>query len=116
MEQTVTTRKDFLTKASKAAVGLTAVAGISSLVTTANTQAKTIVTPWPWPYAQLDVEAVRIQGHNLYWNDKDCAAGVFGALVNALVTAVGDPWTNMPMEVMLLAEAEEMRGVHYAVV
>ncbi len=100
MEQNFT-RKDFLTKASKAAVGLTAVAGISSLVTTANTQAKTIVTPWPWPYAQLDVEAVRIQGHNLYWNDKDCAAGVFGALVNALVTAVGDPWTNMPIEVML---------------
>ena len=42
MEKTVTTRKDFLTKASKAAVGLTAVAGISNLVTTANTQAKTI--------------------------------------------------------------------------
>lgn len=100
MEKNVT-RKDFLTKASKAAVGLTAVAGISSLVTTANTQAKTVVTPWPWPYAQLDAEAVRIQAHNLYWNDKDCCAGTFGALVNALSTAVGDPWPSLPMEVML---------------
>lgn len=41
------TRKDFLLNASKAAVGMTAVAGISSLVTTANTQAKTLATPWP---------------------------------------------------------------------
>jgi hypothetical protein len=100
MEKNVT-RKDFLMKASKAAVGMTAVAGISSLVTTANTQAKTLVTPWPWPYTQLDPEAVRIQAHNLYYNGKDCCAGTFGGITTALVTAIGDPWTNFPMEVML---------------
>lgn len=95
------TRKDFLLNASKAAVGMTAVAGISSLVTTATTQAKTNITPWPWPYTQLDPEAVRIQAHYLYWNDKDCSAGVFGALTTALANALGEPWTNLPMEVML---------------
>lgn len=95
------TRKDFLLKTSKAAVGMTAVAGISSLVTTANTQAKTKITPWPWPYTQLDPEAVRIQAHYLYWNDKDCSAGTFGAISTALSAVNPDPWANMPMEVML---------------
>lgn len=95
------TRKDFLTNASKAAVGVTAIAGLSSLVTTASTKANTKVTPWPWPYQTLDPEAVRIQAHYLYWNGKDCCAGVFGAIANALAAAIGDPWTNMPMEIML---------------
>jgi len=95
------TRKDFLMKTGRAAVGITAVAGLSSLVTTANTQAKTKLTPWPWPYTSLDAEAVRIQAHNFYWNDKDCSSGTFGGIISALATAIGDPWTNLPMEVML---------------
>jgi len=40
------TRKDFLLKSSRAAVGITAIAGASSLLTTA-INAKTLVTPWP---------------------------------------------------------------------
>lgn len=94
-------RKDFLVNASKAAVGITAVAGASSLITTASVQAKTPVTPWPWPYAQLDPYDVRIQAHYLYWNGKDCASGTFGGITDALSTALGDPWTNLPMEIML---------------
>lgn len=94
------TRKDFLLKTSKAAVGITAVAGISSLVTTATTKANTKVTPWPWPYTALDKEAVRIQGHYLFYNDKDCCAGTFGAISTALATALGEPWTSLPMEIM----------------
>lgn len=95
------TRKDFLTNASKAAVGVTAVAGLSSLLTTATAKAGTKVTPWPWPYQALNADEVRIQAHSLYWNGKDCAAGVFGALVNALANSIGEPWTNLPMEIML---------------
>lgn len=95
------TRKDFLLNASKAAVGMTAVAGISSLVTTANTQAKTLATPWPWPYVQLDPEAVRIQAHNLYYGGKACCAGTFGGITTALANALPDPWANLPMEIML---------------
>ncbi|GIK61646.1 MAG: T9SS type A sorting domain-containing protein [Ignavibacteriota bacterium] len=94
------TRKDFLLKSSKAAVGITAIAGATSLITTA-VNAKPPVTPWPWPYTQLDPEAVRIQAHNLYWNGKDCCAGVFGAIVQALATAIGEPWASLPMEIML---------------
>ena len=99
--KTMLLEKTFWLKASKAAVGVTAIASISSLVTTASTKATTKVTPWPWPYTQLDAEAVRIQAHYLYWNDKDCCAGTFGAITSALATAVGDPWTNLPMEIML---------------
>lgn len=94
-------RKDFLLKTSKAAVGITAVASVSSLVTTASTKANTKVTPWPWPYTTLDKEAVRIQAHSLYWNDKDCCAGTFGAISSALAAAIGDPWLSLPMEIML---------------
>jgi len=100
MENNVT-RKDFLLKTSKAAVGITAIAGLSSLVTTASTKANAKVTSWPWPYTQLNAEAVRIQAHYLYWNDKDCSAGTFGGITSALVTAIGDPWTNLPLEIML---------------
>ena len=98
MENTIT-RKDFLLKSSKAAVGITAVAGASGLIATA-AHAKPL-TPWPWPYQTLDPEAVRIQAHSLYWNEKDCCAGVFGAITSALTTAIGDPWTDLPMEIML---------------
>ena len=100
MENSVT-RKEFLLKTSKAAVGATAIAGLSSLITTASTKANAKVTPWPWPYTQLDPEAVRIQAHYLYWNDKDCCSGTFGGITSALATAIGDPWTNLPMEIML---------------
>lgn len=95
------TRKDFLLNASKAAVGMTAVAGISSIITTANTQAKTMATAWPWPYTQLDPEAVRIQAHSLYYGGKACCAGTFGAITSALTDALPDPWASLPMEIML---------------
>jgi hypothetical protein len=94
------TRKDFLMRSTKAAVGITAIAGASSLLTTATTKGNTKVN-WPWPYVQLNPDEVRIQAHYLYWNDKDCCAGVFGAIAQALSAAVGEPWTNLPMEIML---------------
>lgn len=94
------TRKDFLVNASKAAVGVTAVAGVTNLITTATAKGNSKVA-WPWPYQAVDVDQVRIQAHNLYWNDKDCCSGVFGAVVNALAATVGDPWNSIPMEIML---------------
>ena len=46
MEKEIT-RKDFLLKSSKAAVGITAIAGASSLLTTATVKGKTTLTPCP---------------------------------------------------------------------
>lgn len=94
-------RKDFLTNASKAAVGVTAVAGLSSLLTTATASAGTKITPWPWPYQAVDLEAIRIRAHHLKLNGYECCSGCFGAFVEAQTQLMGDPWTNMPYEVML---------------
>lgn len=95
------TRKEFLTNTSKYAVG--AMAGVIGL--NALSGGKILASPkdytWPWPYQALDPEDVRIRAHHLYWNDKDCASGVFGSFVEALREKIGDPWNSMPIEVML---------------
>lgn len=95
------TRKEFLTNTSKYAVG--AIAGVVGLNALAG--GKILASPkdytWPWPYQPLDPEDVRLRAHHLFWNDKDCASGVFGALVEALREKIGEPWTSMPIEVML---------------
>ena len=93
------TRKDFLVNASKAAIGATAIASLASLATTAT--AGTKVTAWPMPYQTLDPEDIRLRAHHLYWADKDCCSGVFGAFTQALTEKQPDPWGGIPMEVML---------------
>jgi len=94
-------RKEFLASTSKYAVG--AVAGVVGLNALAGGKilANGKTTAWPWPYATLDPEAVRLKAHHLYWSDKDCASGVFGGLVEALTELMPDPWSGMPIEVML---------------
>ncbi|MDP3682567.1 MAG: C-GCAxxG-C-C family protein, partial [Ignavibacteria bacterium] len=93
------TRKDFLVNASKAAIGATAIASLASLATTAT--AGTKVTAWPMAYQTLDPEDIRLRAHHLYWADKDCCSGVFGAFTQALTEKLPDPWGGIPMEVML---------------
>ncbi len=100
MERNVT-RKDFLVKTSKAALGVTAVASISSLITTATTKAGTKITPWPWPYQPVNLESIRIRAHHLKLNGYECCSGCFGAFVEAQAQLIGEPWTQMPYEVML---------------
>ncbi len=97
----VLTRKEFLTNTSKYAVG--AVAGVAGLNVLAGGKllGNTKEYTWPYPYATLDPETARIKTHTLYWNEKDCCAGVFGGLVECLKEKVGEPWTNFPIEVML---------------
>jgi len=101
MEQKGISRKEFLSNTSKFAVG--AVAGIAGLNTLAGGKvlANTNAFEWPYPYATLDPEVARVKAHTLYYSDKDCCAGVFGGLVEALKDAVGDPWNTFPIEIML---------------
>ncbi len=95
------TRKDFLVNSSKAAVGLTAVGALSSLITTATTKAGTKDTAWPWPYVALDPDEARIKAHYHYYNGLACCAGVFGAVLDLLKANVGDPFNALPTELML---------------
>lgn len=101
MESKTIDRKEFLTSTSKYAVGAAIGAvGMSSLFGSA-IQASPKNATWPWPYIAIDPEAARLKAHNLYWTDKDCAAGVFGAFTELLKEKMPDPWTGMPMEVLL---------------
>lgn len=94
-------RKEFLVNSSKAAVGITAVAGLSSLITSATAKAGTKDATWPWPYVQLDPDEARIKAHYLYYNGKACCAGTFGGILELLKIKVGDPYNSLPMEIML---------------
>lgn len=94
-------RKSFLSNTSKYAIG--AVAGVAGINAIAGSKllANTNEFTWPYPYAQIDPELARIKAHTLYWNDKDCCAGVFGGIVQCLAEAIGEPWSSFPIEVML---------------
>lgn len=97
----VISRKDFLSNSSKYAIG--AVAGVAGLNMMAGGKllADTNSYTWPYPYVAIDPELARIKCHTLYWNGKDCCAGVFGGIVECLKTAIGEPWSSFPIEVML---------------
>lgn len=101
MEKKGLSRKEFLANSSKFAVG--AVAGIAGLNTLAGGKlmAKSSSTEWPYPYATLDPEVVRVNAHTLYYDEMDCCAGAFGGLVKSLSDLMGEPWTSFPVEIML---------------
>lgn len=60
------------------------------------------VTPWPWPYKTLDVEDVRKRGHKAYF-DGGCGYGAFNAIVSALADTLGDPFAQIPTQMMFFA-------------
>jgi hypothetical protein len=93
-------RKEFFKKGIQYSVGVTAGAmGLQAL--TGNTvQGKTSYT-WPCPYSQLDPEVVRISGHDAFYSGKGCSYGAFHAIIQALRTAVGTPYTEIPTELMI---------------
>jgi len=104
MTKKTISRKAFFSDSTKLVAGsIAGIAGINLLVK-GQLKAETLkpaTTQWPYPYAILDIEEVREKAHFLYWNGKDCASGVFGAFTELLSLAVGEPWTNLPMEIML---------------
>ena len=105
MEKKKLTRKEFMVNTSKYAIGAAVgVAGINAIMSGNELRAgsnNSNSANWPYPYAALDAEETRLVAYSLYWNGKDCSSGVFGALVQKLEIAVGDPWTGFPIEVLL---------------
>jgi len=95
------TRKQFLVNAAKfsvaTAVGAVGISALSNKSVNAKPQAYT----WPWAYTYVDPEVVRIRAHDLYWEGKDCSAGVFGAFLEVLSESLGEPWNLIPVEIML---------------
>ncbi len=99
-------RKEFFKDTSKYALGATiGVIGYGALANN-KVQAETKGSQsWPYPYAALDPEVVRQYAHAKYWNGYACCAGTFGAIVQALSEAIGDPWTTFPIEIMKYGSA-----------
>lgn len=100
MESNVT-RKEFIRTGAKYAAGVAIGAGAMNVLAGGKTHAGTMITPWPWPYQALDVEAVRILGHDAYWEGKGCSYGAFHAIATKLREVLPDPWNQLPSEIML---------------
>lgn len=101
MEKKLYSRKDFLANSTKyvagAAVGVVGLSTIAGGKLFGNVKEYT----WPYPYTALDPEVARLKTHTLYWNGMDCGAGVLGGITECLKDAIGDPWNNFPIEIML---------------
>lgn len=97
-------RKQFLANSAKfslaAAIGIGGISALTSKSVEASPPSPQSYN-WPWTYAYVDPDEVRIKAHDLFWADKDCASGVFGSFLEVLKEKVGEPWSLMPMEVML---------------
>jgi Putative redox-active protein (C_GCAxxG_C_C)/FlgD Ig-like domain len=95
------TRKEFLKTGARYAAGVAVGAGVVNMVTHSNMKAGGLAYTWPWPYQTLDVEAVRILGHDAYWAGKGCSYGSFHAIATKLREVLPDPWDALPSEIML---------------
>jgi hypothetical protein len=101
MDQPIT-RQDFLRSGTKIAAGAALSVGAIQLLTNSGARANKLITPWPWPYQALDVEQVRILGHDTYWTaGKGCSYGAFHAIAQKLREVLPDPWNDLPSEIML---------------
>lgn len=102
-------RKKFLQNSSKFAIGAAVGVAGFNLLTSGNKaygETKEVKSyTWPYPYATLNPEVVRLYAHTKYYGGMACCAGVFGALVQALGETIGSPWTEMPIEIMKFGSA-----------
>ena len=95
------TRKEFLSNSKKLAIGVAAgVAGFGA-INGKDAQGNPRTYSWPFPYAKLDPEVARIAAHDLFWGGKACCAGTFGGVLSQLQEVVGEPFTSIPMELMI---------------
>ena len=100
MEQTID-RKTFLHDAVKYGAGAAVGAGVLGMFVNGVTHAETKGAVWPYPYALLDPEKVRIKGHDAYYSGKGCCYGAFHAIIDELRTVVGEPYISLPTEMMI---------------
>ena len=94
-------RKEFLQNGTKIDAGAALGMGALQLFSNSAAHANKLVTPWPWPYNAVDVETVRIAGHDAYWEGKGCSYGAFQAIASSLRLLLPDPWNQLPSEIML---------------
>nr|NQU90316.1 C-GCAxxG-C-C family protein [Bacteroidota bacterium] len=96
------TRSDFVKKSAILFAGVTGVGLGAGLLASKKAEAEVIDrTEWPWPYATLDAEEVRILAHDSFWGGFACSAGAFHAIITKLHESLGDPYTDFPTKMMV---------------
>ncbi len=96
------TRSDFFKKTALVAGGVAATGMGLGMIGGKNAEAGVLnKTVWPWPYATLDPEEVRILAHDSFWGGYACCAGAFHAIITKLEETVGEPYVEFPTKMMI---------------
>ncbi|MCB2205133.1 C-GCAxxG-C-C family protein [bacterium] len=95
------TRKQFLRNGTKYVAGIAVGAAALNAMDLKPLQAFTKTAAWPYPYAELDIEAVRIAAHDAFWSGKGCSYGAFYGIMFELRKQIGEPWDSFPPEIMI---------------
>jgi hypothetical protein len=92
-------RRGFFSNAAKHAAGVSAGFVGLGILAANRSLAQSQNPPWPWPYAKLDPDYVRILGHDSYYVN-GCGYAGFYAIIQALAEKVGAPFNSIPPELM----------------
>lgn len=95
------TRKQFLRNGTKYAAGVAVGAAALNALDFKPLNAFTKAAEWPYPYAELDTEVVRVAAHDAFWSGKGCSYGAFEGIASALRATIGEPYDTLPSEIMI---------------
>jgi len=91
-------RRRLFTDTGKLVVGAALGAGIIGVGSRSVIQGRADEAPeWPWPYAELDPQAVAAKAYEIF-PQGHCMYAAFGSIVLALRDRVGYPYTVIPIE------------------
>lgn len=88
-------RRNFLANAAVFTAGALVAGGALGGVKSGRAEAA--YTPMPWPYAILDIEAVRRKAYENYFIG-GCMYATTSSLLTNLIQTVGAPWDSLPMD------------------
>jgi len=94
------TRKEFLASTTRGVAAASIGAIGMGLLTAEDGNAAPVA--WPWPYTRLDRDEVRKAAHKSYY-EGGCGYGAFNGIVATLAVHVGDPYAQMPSQIMYYA-------------
>lgn len=88
-------RRDFLWKTAKIAVG---VAALSATPVLASAQNDEPAAEHPFPYHKLDPQATMERGYQSFMSLGGCACGAFDAIIGQLADEYGYPYNQVPVK------------------
>lgn len=96
---TTTSRRQFLKTTGGVTLGMLAVSGMGSLLSSCSTEEKAAAIEVPWPYDKVDPELAAERAYERYYQG-GCMYGGFEGVVGELKASVGAPYTAFPSVMM----------------